>query len=137
MTRCVGMAMVLVVLGVSLGWGAESYPEGARGFAGMIAGKVVSKGEDKIAVQVTAIDKVWKHSRAEKPEALVGKTVNLKISAEIYAKKAGYLSRVRQFFRLLEVGDADSFDVKHSEGDVLTFLELTEAQKERVEKAIQ
>ena len=29
--------------------------------------------------------------------------------------------------------DSDSFDVKHSDGDVLIFLELTKAQRERVE----
>jgi hypothetical protein len=133
--RVCAVAMVLLMVGVSLSRGAEAYPEGAKGFAGMIAGKVIAKGEDQITVEVAKIDRVWAHSKAETPATLVGKTVTVRISAETYAKKPGYLARVRKFFGLLKAGDSDSFDVKHSAGDALTFLELTEAQMERVEKA--
>ena len=131
-TRIHVVALALALLGVSLSHGANAYPEGARGFAGMISGVVVGKGDDRLAVQVTKIERVWKHSKAVDPAALVGKTVNVKLNAAIYAKKAGYLDHVRKFFGLLKAGDADSFDVKHAEGSDLIFLELTEAQMQRV-----
>lgn len=105
---------------------------GATGFAGMITGKVISKGEDQVLVEVLKIDRTWKHSKAEQPEALVGKQVTVKIVPQVYAKKVGYLDRVRKFFDLLKVGDSDLFDVKYSDADSLTFLELTKAQNERI-----
>jgi hypothetical protein len=86
-------------------------------------------------VQVTRIERVWKHNKAEDAESLVGKQVTLRLNPEVWAKKPGYEARVRQFFSLLKAGDTESFDVKHSAGDVLIFLELTAAQLERVEKS--
>jgi len=112
-------------------------PGGAKGFAGMITGKVVSKGEDQVLVEVSKIDRTWKHSKAENAESLVGKLVTIKIVPQTYAKKKGYLAHVRKFFGLLKAGDSNSFDVKHAEGDNLIFLELTKAQAEQVEKARQ
>ena len=111
----------------------EQIPAGATGFAGMITGKVISKGEDQVLVEVLKIYRTWKHSKAEKPEYLVGKQVTIKIVPKVYAKKKGYLDRVRKFFALLKVGDSDSFDVKYSDADSLTFLELTKAQNNRIE----
>lgn len=108
--------------------------EGAKGFAGMISGRIVSKGEDQVVVEVLKIDRTWKHSKAENPGALVGQQLAIKIVPQVYAKKEGYLARVRKYFDLLKVGDSDSFDVKHSDGDSLTFLELTKAQNERIEQ---
>jgi len=81
------------------------------------------------------IERVWKHSKAENAEGLVGKQVTIRVSPHVYGKKAGYLGRVRQFLALLKLGDTDSFDVRHSDGDSLTFLELTKGQIERVEGA--
>lgn len=127
--------VVMVYLVGSCAMAADPYPAGAKGFAGMIVGKVVSKGEDQLNVEVTRIDRTWKHSKAESPDALVGKTVTVKLHPEAYAKKKSYLARVRHFFGLLKVGESDTFDVKNAEGDVLLFLELTKAQRERVEKA--
>ncbi len=126
--------VVLASLVVSFAVGAEPYPEGAKGFAGMVNGKVTGKATDQITLSVTRVDRVWKHSKAETPEALVGKEVTIKVSSDLYSKKPGYLDRVRRFFGLLKIGDSDTFDVKHAEGDVLLFLELTKAQMERVEQ---
>ena len=128
-------AVLVVVLGVGLSARAE-IPPGAKGFAGMVTGKVVSKGEDKLTVEVTAIAKTWKHSTAENAPALVGKTVEIRIIPSTYDRKnATYLARVRKFFSLIAVGESDSFDVRNVEGDWLKFLELTKDQLERVEKA--
>ena len=110
----------------------EQIPAGATGFAGMISGKVVSKGNNQVLVEVLAIDHTWKHSKAENPEDLVGRQVTIKIVPQVYAKTAGYLNRVRKFFALLKVGDSDSFDVKYADADSLTFLELTKAQNDRI-----
>lgn len=123
---CIGLAFPTEAKG--------QVPEGARGFAGMMTGKVISKGEDRIRVEVTGIRRRWKHSKAENAESLIGKEVTLRIVPGIYKKKPDYLAHVRAFFGLLKVGDSDAFDVKHDEGDSLVFLELTRAQAERVEK---
>jgi len=110
-------------------------PAEAKGFAGMIAGKVISKGENQLVVEVAKIERTWKHSQAANAESLVGKQVTIRIVPQTYAKKEGYLTRVQKFFALLKAGDSTSFDVKYAEGDSLTFLELTKAQAEQVEKA--
>lgn len=130
-----GVAMFLVGPGFSRTEEVDRYPQEAVGFAGMITGKVVAKGKDQLTVEVTGIEKVWKHSHAEKPESLVGHQVTIKVHPELYAKKEGYLARVRAFFGLLKVGETESFDVKHVEGAMVAFLELTRAQMERVEQA--
>ena len=126
---CVTLAAL--VLGFSVATAAESLPDGAKGFAGILGGKVVSKGTDQITVEVTKVVKSWQHSRAEKPEALVGQKVSLTVNPGLYGKKPGYLDLVRAFFVALKVGDTETFDVKAGEDSGLTFLELTGDQKER------
>jgi hypothetical protein len=110
---------------------ADPYPEAATEFAGMIGG--TAKGTDDITVQVAKINTTWQHSKAQNAEALVGKQLTIKINPDLYAKKPGYVDLVRKFFGLLEVGTSHTFDVRHFDGDSLTFLELTQRQKERVE----
>lgn len=85
--RVCATAMMLTVAGVLVVRGAEPYPAGAKGFAGMIAGKVVSKGEDRLAVEVTKIDRVWKHSKAGSPESLIGRTVTVRLDPSVYADR--------------------------------------------------
>lgn len=109
--------------------------EGAIGFCGMLSGRVVSKAEDKIVIQVVKIDRTWKESKAKNANCLVTKQVTIRIDPQLYSKKGNdYLARVRKFFDLLKVGETSSFDVRHSEGDVFTFLELDEAQNRRAEQ---
>jgi hypothetical protein len=112
-----------------------SLPDGAKGFAGMVSGKVIAKDGNGLVIEVTKIDRTWKHSKAENASVLVGKRVKLIVVPQTYAKKEGYAAKVQKFFNLLKAGDTESFDVKDSETGCLKFLELTEAQKERVEKA--
>ena len=134
MMRACFCAVVVLALaaGLPAAQAADPLPEGAKGFAGMITGKVITKGDAQVVVEVSKIDRVWKHNKAENPASLIGRRVTIRIVPQVYEKKEGYLVRVRQFFGLLKAGDSESFDVKHSEGDSLIFLELTKAQMERL-----
>lgn len=132
---CKRMIPALVALAAILTVGpinaAAEYPEGAKGFAGMVAGKITAKGENQITVEVTKIEKTWKASTAKNPEALVGKSVVIKFDYSTYNKKPVRAEEARKLFSILKVGDSDSFDCKNTGGDSLTFLELTAAQKKR------
>ncbi|MCS7181013.1 MAG: hypothetical protein N2589_01340 [bacterium] len=125
--------IVFVLVFVSLSWAVEEqFPEGGIGFAGMLSGKIISKGQDQIVIQVTKVEKVWKHNRAQNPSEIIGKQIILRINPEIYKKKPSYLDKVRKFFSILKIGDTESFDCKHTEGNVFTMLELTELQLKRI-----
>lgn len=106
---------------------------GEKAFAGMISGVVVAKGNDQLSVKVTKIERVWEHSRAEKPENMVGQEMIIKINPKIYEKKPGYLALVRAFFESLKIDEATSFDVKSGDNaKTLLFLELTGEQAAKV-----
>lgn len=98
-------------------------PDSAASFAGMIRGVVVEKREGQFVFKVGRVLKVWKTSRAKDAEALIGKNVLV---------QAGEHDSIRRFVALLKSGDEVSLDVAHKEGEVLTILELTEDQRERV-----
>ena len=98
-------------------------PDLAASFAGMISGKVVAKRDGQIVVAVDAVAKQWEHSRAKKAEAMVGKNVVVDGTAN---------DRIHKFVTSLKVGEAVTLDVAHKRGEVLTILELTEEQRERV-----
>ncbi len=100
-------------------------PQAARGFAGMISGKVVSKKGNQITVSVAEVGRVWKTNRAENPKALVGHNVT------VDGFKADQIAR---FVEMLKEGESVSLDVANKEGSSLTILELTEDQRERVKQ---
>lgn len=109
------------------------------GFAGMITGKVLQRAEGICIIEVAKVAP-WKHSKAEDASSIIGREVAIKIVPAVYENKhAGpvYLTAVKRFFRLLKPGDVESFDVKCTDGQALTFLELTEAQREKVQKAVE
>lgn len=97
-------------------------PQAARGFAGMISGKVASKQGNQITVSVSEVGRVWKTNRAENPKALVGHNVT------IDGSRADQIAR---FIRTLKVGESVSLDVANKEGTGLTILELTQDQRAR------
>lgn len=125
----------LIALTAGLVFAVDAVPDGAKGFAGMLTGKVITPSTDQVVIEVTKIEKTWKHSTATSAESLVGKQVALKVVPSLYAKKPGYQALVAKFFAQLKAGDVESFDCKQAEGDGLTFLELTKGQKEKVEAA--
>lgn len=111
---------------------AEGGPDGAKGFAGMVKGRVISATVNEAAVEVTAIEHVWKHSTAADPKSLVGKRITIRVAPDLYQRKPGYLALVRKFFGGLKAGDVESFDVRQAQEGGFLFLELTEAQRTRV-----
>ena len=102
---------------------AEDAPAVGKGFAGMIAGKVVAKDGAKLSVEVTAIKNAWKHNKLENPQSLVGQKVTI-----VPSKKS---PNIAQYAELLKAGDADSFDIRQ-DGAVMVWLELTKEQRAKV-----
>lgn len=103
-------------------------PDLACGFAGMIQGKVAAKHNGEIVVTVEKVTRVWKTSKAQDPETLLGKKVAVRGS-----KKDGHYAKlIARFIDGLNVGETVALDVGHKgEGEALTILELTQKQKER------
>jgi hypothetical protein len=95
----------------------------------MIAGKVTGTDENKVTVEVTKIDKVWKHSKAKNPESLVGQKVVVVPSTE-----GRHVESVARFLKNLKVGEEVVLDVANKKGNTLTLLELTKEQQERIKK---
>jgi hypothetical protein len=102
-------------------------PDPAFGFAGMIKGKVVHKLEHGLLLQVEEITKAWEHNKAKDAKSLIGKTVLVTV-------RHGEGNPAR-YVELVHVGEEVTLDVAHQDGEVLTLLELTEDQRERVQAA--
>ncbi|MEX1026478.1 MAG: Dabb family protein, partial [Candidatus Paceibacterota bacterium] len=102
----------------------DSIPTAAKGFAGMLRGKVVGTQKGQIIVQVAEITNVWSHNKAENPKALVGKNV--------VVKARDGEGQIARFIRTVKSSESLKLDVANREGDTLTILELTESQRERV-----
>ncbi len=120
------MIVCCVVVAVMVGGVLSRAGEGEgtrRGFAGMIGGKVLGRTGTSLSVEITRIERTWKHSRMENPQSLVGTTVRI-----VPREKN---SNVARYARTLRTGDADSFDVKQ-DGDAMVWLELTKVQRERI-----
>lgn len=105
---------------------AKDKPEGGgggKGFAGMIGGTVAAKDGARLTVEVTAIEKVWKHSNLEQPGKLVGQRIRIEPSSKA--------SNVAKYAATLKAGDSDHFDVKQ-DGEVFRWLELTKEQRAKI-----
>ena len=121
----VAMAVLAAAaIAIPTAWAAdERQKESAGGFAGMIAGKVLSKDGGKLVVEVTKVEKTWKHNKMENPGSLVGREVVI-----LPAKKSAMVGKLAA---MLKAGDTESFDVKQ-DGKLMVWLELTGPQRERV-----
>jgi hypothetical protein len=102
-------------------------PDPAAGFAGMIQGKIAQKFDGACTLTVEKVVKEWEHSKAKDSKSLLGKTV------AVDARKGE--KNVARFVKLLKVGEQVTLDVGHKGGEVLTILELSEDQRERVKTA--
>ena len=104
-------------------------PAAAKGFAGMVEGKVVAVKKAKIVIEIQKIGKVWKHSKAEDPESLVG------IEAVVVCRKEEDKPAERQlkFLATLAPGDITELDVANRKGKTLTLLELTQEQRDKID----
>ena len=102
----------------------DALPIAAKGFSGMLQGKVVAKADAGIIVAVEEITNVWQRNKAEEPKALVGKKV-------LVMPRDGADQTVR-FVQAVEVGEALALDVGNREGDSLIILELSQDQRGRI-----
>jgi len=104
----------------------NALPAAAKGFSGMLRGKVVGKQDRGIIVAVQEITNVWRQSKAEDPKSLVGKKV-------LVIPRDGAEQTVR-FVSAVKVGESIKLDVGNKQGDTLVILELTADQRERVKE---
>ena len=103
-------------------------PAAAKGFAGMIQGKVVAVKKARLTLKVEKIGRIWKHSKAKDPQSLVGVEVRVNCRKE-NGKEAEMLLR---YLKTLKPGDATELDVANKKGNLLTLLELTEEQRKKI-----
>lgn len=118
--------LVAGTLAMPVAMSAEKVKEKAavvgKGFAGMIAGKVTAKDGDKLIVEVTKVEKTWKHSKLENADSLVGQKVTI-----LPAKKS---PMVGAYAAKMNAGDTDVFDVRQ-DGPFMVWLELTGDQRKK------
>jgi len=105
-------------------------PDAAAFFAGMIRGKIVEKNDGGIVVAVEKVTKVWRTNKAKNAEVLVGK----KVLVSGQSAEGRHATAIGRFLASLKVGEMVEIDVAHRKGEVLTILELTEEQRERVKE---
>ncbi len=102
-------------------------PEGVQGFSGTVQGKVVTMKEGRFVFQVEKVLKVWKNSKAEKPENLAG--------AKIMVGARGPEGKQAKFIKTLKADEALSLEVLNEKGQAFVILELTEEQRKRADEA--
>lgn len=91
---------------------ADPLPEGVRKFNGMLIGRLAAKDVEQgtFLVQVDAVARVWRNSKAEDPKSLVGKTVEV----------SGVFGRFLDVLVVTRIGETLEFECKH-DGDRLVF----------------
>jgi hypothetical protein len=89
-------------------------PADAKGFAGMIAGKVTASDKNTVTVEVTKIDKIWKRSNAKHPKSLVGQNVVV-----VPPTEGKHAESIARFFKSLKVGEEVVLDVVNKKGNTL------------------
>lgn len=127
----VAAAVWVVLSGVS----RAELPDGARGFSGQVRGVVASKGvKNSFQYRVGRVIRVWKGNKAEKPEALVGRTVA--VGPRWHKGEDGRWSQVPAhvaFIRRLEPGQEITLEICNSEMRHFEILELSGDQREDAE----
>ncbi|HUG67164.1 MAG TPA: Dabb family protein [Pirellulaceae bacterium] len=104
----------------------DALPVAGKGFSGMFRGEVVGKHDGGIVVAVQEITNVWRQSKAEDPQSLVGKKV-------LVMPRDGAEQTVR-FVNAVTIGESIRLDVSNKEGDKLVISELSQEQRERVKE---
>ena len=115
----------------------SALPEGVRGFSGMVRGLVKEKGENNtFTFSVGRLLKVWKNSKAEHPEAIVGLTV--RVGPRRVEGEGGWhpVERHVAFIQRLRPGDEISLEIFHHEGDGFCILELSAEQRKPAKGAL-
>ena len=119
------MVTAIAVLGLlAAGISTVSAAEGGilpelKGFQGMMSGQVVKKGTDSFTFKVGKITRKWRHNKAEKPEAAIGKVIT--ISLKKIPKH--HHERVMKDYANLKNGDALVLDAEDLGQSTLCVLE--------------
>jgi len=127
------MVVVVAVLFLAVAYAQEKkrerpkLPEGVQGFSGTVEGKVVSMKEGRFVFQVEKVLKVWKNSKAEKPENLAG--IKIMVGARSPEGKQA------KFIKTLKVDESLSLEVLNEKGQAFVILELTKEQRKRADEA--
>ncbi len=119
----------LIAAGVPAG---EELPQGLRGFSGLVRGEVVAKGEkNAFTFKVYRVLRVWKNNKAEAPESITGRTIQIGPRWE-KADEGQWrpMSHHVAFVRYLFVGAEISIEVQNAELSHFNILELDEEQVE-------
>ncbi|MFH1227784.1 MAG: T9SS type A sorting domain-containing protein [Planctomycetota bacterium] len=127
-------AVVLSLCLVSTLAGAEekvSFPDGLKGFCGVLAGTVVSVQENGFIIKVQSIPNVWKNNKATDSESAVGK--ELLVNAKF--EKGRPVEAHLKFINSLEPGEEIKIEAVNDEGTRLHILELSKEQRQRPGKA--
>ena len=107
-------------------------PAGARLFSGLVGGIVKAKHDDgTFSFRVAKVHRVWKSSKARKPESLVGKTV--RVGPRWVKGDDGKWHPYRlhvAFIRRLDDGEDYRIEIQNAELDHFHILELSAEQRE-------
>ena len=72
------LAALFLVAGLSAANADENkIPDALKGFSGQISGIIVKKEGNTLHIKVDTVNKVWKVNKAEKPESLIGQTIQV------------------------------------------------------------
>jgi ferric-dicitrate binding protein FerR (iron transport regulator) len=98
--------------------GETGGPAALRGFRGILVGRVLAKSQRTLAITVKEVKRQWKQSRAERPEAAVGRALIVHVR-----KPTRLLERHLDTLRGLRAGDWVEVEVFEQEG-ALEVVEL-------------
>ena len=91
----------------------DPFPDGLTGFNGMLVGRLMSKDVEKgtFVINVDAVPRVWRNSKAKRPRALVGKNIRVD----------GVSGKWADALLLIKRGESLETEARHDDGDKLTF----------------
>ncbi len=113
--------------------GPDSFPLILRGFSGMVKAKVVSKEKKNlIKLKISKVLKIWKDNASEEPWKLEGMTVKVGPNWHKVKGKWRPYERHTTFINKLKKGEELDIELKYGERDVMSILELSQEQRERV-----
>ncbi len=111
--------------------GETGGPAALRGFRGILIGRVLAKSQRTLAITVKEVKRQWKQSRAERPEAAVGRAVIVHVR-----KPTRLLERHLDTLRGLRSGDWVEVEVFEEDGalevvELLRKIRAPERERER------
>ena len=113
-------------------------PEGLVGFSGQVRGVVVKKRDKNvIEFKVGRILQTWENNKADRPEALKGRTVPVG-PAWVQKGEGGKWNPVENhihFLRSLKPGEELTLELRHAEREHFAILELSKEQRERAARS--